>query len=84
METQKEDKIDMIKENKDGYKIIKRRYCEFIGSIEKTGYFICIGEWADKHLAYSRVDENGNVIDGEDGRYVQVRSYNGYLFMLGI
>lgn len=75
----------MNKENKDGYKIIKRKFLERIGSLtEKTGYFICIGEWADRHLAYSRVDENGDVIDGEDGRYVQLRSYNGYLYMQGI
>ena len=65
-------------------KIITRKYYETMDSTElKVGQFICIGQWADGHLAYSRVDDNGNVIDGEDGRYLQMRGTNG-LFMQGI
>ena len=65
-------------------KIITRKYYETMGSTkQKVGKFICIGQWADGHLAYSRVDDNGNVIDDEDGRYLQMRGTNG-LFMQGI
>lgn len=66
-------------------KIITRKYYETMNSgTQKTGKFICIGQWADGHLAYSRVDDNGNVIEDEDGRYVQLRSFNGGLYMQGI
>lgn len=66
-------------------KILKRKYYEtFSDGIQKIGYFICIGQWADGHLAYSRCDENGTVIEDEDGRYLQMRSFNGGLFMQGI
>ena len=66
-------------------KTITRKFYETMNDkVQRTGKFICIGQWADGHLAYSRVDDNGNVIDGEDGRYVQLRSYNGGLYMQGI
>ena len=69
----------------ENMKIITRKYYETMNSLEqKTGKFICMGQWADGHLAYSRVDDNGNVIDEEDGRYVQLRSFNGGLYMQGI
>lgn len=63
-------------------KQIKRRYYESMSSYElKTGTFICEGQWADGHLAYSLLDENGNPIEEERGMYVQLRSNNGYLYM---
>lgn len=63
-------------------KIITRNYYECMGALTmKTGRFICTGEWADGHLAYSRVDENDNIIEEEEGCYVQLRSYRGGLFM---
>ena len=66
-------------------KTITRKYYETMSALTmKTGKFICIGQWADGHLAYSRVDDNGNVIEEEDGRYVQLRSSNGGLYMQGI
>ena len=66
-------------------KIITRNYYETMNSKTlKTGKFICIGQWADGHLAYSRVDDNGNVIEDEDGRYLQIRSSNNKYIMLGI
>lgn len=64
------------------YKIITRKYYEFLGARSfKTGRFICRGQWADGHLAYSRLDDQGNEIEGEEGMYVQLRSFNGYLYM---
>lgn len=64
------------------YKIIERPYFESMDSMEsKKGRFIARGQWADGHLAYSRLDENGNDIEGEEGAYVQLRSYDGHLYM---
>lgn len=63
------------------YKIIKRRYYESMNDFHvKIGFFIARGLWADGHLAYSRLDENGNVIEDEEGVYVQLRGRFG-LFM---
>ena len=63
-------------------KIINRKYYEHMGAlVTKDGHFICTGIWADGHLAYSRVDDKGNIIEDEEGVYVQLRSYNGGLFM---
>ena len=57
------------------YKIIKRRYFETHSIFEqsKVGLFIARGQWADNHLAYSRVDENGDTID--ECSYVQIRGH---------
>lgn len=64
------------------YKPIKRKYYESMNDLEeKTGYFIARGQWADGHLAYSRIDENGEIVDDEECMYVQLRSYRGYLYM---
>lgn len=67
-------------------KTIKRKYYESIGSLEtKIGYFIATGQWADGHLAYSRLDNDGNIIEDEEGLYVQLRSErDNTLFMLHI
>lgn len=64
-------------------KIIKRRYFDSNSIFKKSrmGYFINTGVWADGHLAYSRVDEHNNIIEDEDGVYVQLRSLRGYLYM---
>ena len=64
------------------YKVIKRKYRSSMDALTfKVGNFIARGEWADGHLAYSRLDDNGNVIEDEECVYVQLRSYNGGLFM---
>jgi hypothetical protein len=64
------------------YKIIERDYYETMGAlIVKRGKFIARGKWADGHLAYSRLDDNENEIEGEECAYVQLRSFNGGLFM---
>ena len=57
------------------YKPIKRRYFETHSMLEesKEGTFIAQGQWADGHLAYSRIDENGNPYPDEDCAYVQIR-----------
>lgn len=66
-------------------KIITRKYYETMNDgFQKTGRFIATGIWADGHLAYSRVDDNDNIIEDEEGRYLQMRSFNGGLFMQGI
>ena len=63
------------------YKIIERRYYESMNSLTpKKGKFIASGMWADGHLAYSRLDDNGNVIEDEECVYVQLRGQYG-LFM---
>lgn len=63
------------------YKIITRNYYETWDSEMKTGRFIARGQWADGHLAYSRLDENDNPIDDEECCYVQLRYTNGGLYM---
>lgn len=57
------------------YKSIKRRYFETHSMFEqsKEGTFVARGQWADGHLAYSRLDDEGNEIEGEECAYVQVR-----------
>lgn len=63
-------------------KIITRNYYETMGALTmKRGRFINTGIWADGHLAYSRIDDNDNIIEDEEGMYVQLRSYRGGLFM---
>ena len=60
-------------------KTIKRRYYESFSDLTaKTGNFINTGIWADGHLAYSRVDDNGNIIPEEEGVYLQMRTQYGY------
>lgn len=63
------------------YKIIKRDYYEDNSNIVKTGLFVARGQWADGHLAYSRLDNNGNEIEDEQCAYVQLRYSNGGLYM---
>lgn len=55
------------------YKPIKRRYYETYSIYEKhkIGTFIARGQWADGHLAYTLLDENGDSID--ECSYVQMR-----------
>ena len=71
------------------YKPIKRRYFETMSIYRqsKMGTFIARGQWADGHLAYTRIDENGEEV--EDCSYVQLRgklkqsdgSYKSCLYM---
>lgn len=42
--------------------------------------FINTGIWADGHLAYSRLDDQGNVIEEDEGMFVQIR-FAGKLIM---
>ena len=56
------------------YKPVTRKYFEDHSKDcqLKIGVFIARGEWADGHLAYSRLDADGNEIDGEECAYVQM------------
>ena len=65
------------------YKMIKRKYYESMNDKTlKDGLFIARGQWADGHLAYSRINENGEAVsEDEECAYVQLRSVNGYLYM---
>ncbi len=64
------------------YKIITRKYYETMDDTGvKVGKFIARGQWADGHLAYSRLDENNNPIEDEECCYIQLRSYRGGLYM---
>lgn len=58
-------------------KQIKRKYFETYGKHEeaKEGIFICTGQWADGHYAYSRLDQDGNRIEEDDGMFVQLCGY---------
>ena len=57
------------------YKRIIRPYFETMDANEpvKVGSFIARGMWANGHLAYTLLDEDGNDVD--DCSYVQVRGY---------
>lgn len=58
------------------YKIITRIYYTGENGIfekGKIGRFIARGQWADGHLAYSRLDDEGNEIEGEECAYYQRR-----------
>lgn len=63
------------------YKIIERYYYETMDELTpKKGKFVARGQWADGHLAYSLLDENGNEVEGEECAYVQMRGV-GCLYM---
>lgn len=55
------------------YKIIERYYFDIDEFKWKKGNFVARGQWADGHLAYSLLDENGNEVEGEQCAYVQIR-----------
>ena len=73
-------------------KIIERHYViDGCKTANGKGYFINTGIWADGRLAYSRCDKEGNIIEDEEGAYLQVRGHifndNGYvrcLYMLHV
>ena len=61
-------------------KILKRNYIDVNDFEIKVGNFINSGVWADGHLAYSRLDENNEIIPDEEGAYYQTR-FGGKLCM---
>lgn len=65
------------------YKPIKRWYLDPDIEEWKKGKFIACGQMADGHLAYSRLDEDDNEIEGEETSYIQCRS-GGMLCMYHI
>lgn len=62
-------------------KEITRNYLQ--DGIINTAKFICEGQWADGHLAYSRLDEHGEIIEEDRCMYAQIRT-NGQLLMIRI
>lgn len=62
------------------YKIIKRKYLDDRNTL-KEGIFIAEGKWGNAHLAYSRLDENGNTIENEECVYIQIRENNSLLMI---
>lgn len=63
------------------YSKIKRWYTDVNDNLElKQGWFIAQGQMADGHLAYTRLDDNGEAIEGEEGAYIQLRGI-GCLYM---
>lgn len=56
-------------------KTITRNYYELSDTNKeiKTGNFVNTGIWADGHLAYSRLDNDGNIIEEDEGMFLQVR-----------
>ena len=61
----------------DFYKPIRRPYFDVDGNEIGTGLFLAGGTQADGHLAYSRLDDDGSEIDGEQTSWIQVRDVNG-------
>ena len=59
------------------YKPIKRRYHDGETFHEEKGIFIARGIMADGHLAYSRLNENNEIIEDEECAYIQCRAYDG-------
>jgi hypothetical protein len=67
----------------DCYKKIVRPYFDPWSEEWKKGTFLAGGLQADGHLAYDRLDEEGNVIEGEETSWYQAR-YEGKLVMFHI
>lgn len=44
-------------------------------------YFIATGQWGDGKIAYSMLDQNGNIVEEHDSAFYQIRS-NGKLLMV--
>lgn len=65
------------------YKPITRNYYDIDVDEWKVGRFIARGDFADGHLAYTRIDENGEDIEGEETCYYQV-IWGGHLVMFHI
>ena len=59
------------------YKPIKRKYYDIYTEEYKVGTFIAGGTQADGHIAYTRLDEDGNEIEGEETSYIQYRTEVG-------
>lgn len=64
-------------------RIYKRLYVEKYGEIN-MGRFIVTGEWANGLKAYSRIDEDGNIIPEEEGAYYQQITPMGNKYMLHV
>lgn len=65
------------------FKQIRRTYIDYENGeavVKENGLFKAEGEWADGHLAYSRLNEDGTNIEGEEGMYIQER-ISGKLIM---
>lgn len=56
-------------------KVLVRAYEDEYGQ-DHLGFFIATGQWADGHLAYSRI-ENGKIIEEDEGCYYQLRCNHG-------
>ena len=63
------------------YKPIKRSYYDIESKEWKIGTFIARGQWADGHLAYSLLDENGEPIEDEECSYVQIRDFHSLIMV---
>lgn len=59
------------------HKPVDRLYFDEDDNRLKDGTFIARGEQADGHLAYTRLDEEGNDIEGEETSYIQRRTSVG-------
>ena len=58
---------------KQKLKIIRRKYFNYLTDEWEDGCFLCVGQWADGHLAYTRIDRHGTRIAEEEGAYFQCR-----------
>lgn len=67
-------------------KVIKRHWTydsDITNTIHDEALFIATGQWSNGSLAYSMLDENGNIDPKHEGSFYQVR-YNGKLLMVRI
>ena len=63
-----------IKCYKDGRKIIRRTYLMGCNEeFQENGKFIADGEFADRHIAYSLLDDNNEIIEEHQAMFAQMR-----------
>jgi len=62
------------------HKTIKRKYV-ICNEYYEVAPFVATGVWADGHIAYSRLDDKGNIIPEEEGIYYQIRSPKGLIMV---
>ena len=73
-----------MKKDEYGRKIKIRTYQNGCGNpFEENGKFVEDGMWADGHIAYSRLNDNDQVIEEEQGCYAQMR-IDGQMIMYRI
>ena len=65
-------------------KTIKRQWTyDYTDTIQGVALFVATGQWDNGQLAYSMVNENGEIIPEHEGGFIQIR-HNGKMLMIRI